>query len=170
MDRHWFDGNHYTHTGLDWIEAHSYAISYTLLVLDPETDEYEEEEYFLTLRNDKANLRQGPSFDYPINLFYKKKYLPVLIQDKSDNFRKIRDHENNTGWIHISQLSKKKAALIIEDEILMFKSPTIYSKPLARLENGRLLLISKCKKKWCKVKTGNFNGWILKKNIWGKIY
>ena len=65
-------------------------------------------EYFLTLRNDKVNLRQGPSFEYPIKLFYKKKFLPVLIQDKFENFRKIRDHENNTGWIHISQLSKKK--------------------------------------------------------------
>ena len=66
-------------------------------------------EYFLTLRNEKVNLRQGPSFDHPIKLFYKKKFLPVLILDKSENFRKIRDHENNTGWIHISQLSKKKS-------------------------------------------------------------
>ena len=40
------------------------------------------DEYFLTLRNDKVNLRQGPSFEYPIKLFYKKKFLPVLIQDK----------------------------------------------------------------------------------------
>ena len=66
------------------------------------------EEYFLTLRNEKVNLRQGPSFEYPIKLFYKKKFLPVLVQDKFENFRKIRDHENNSGWVHISQLSKKK--------------------------------------------------------------
>ena len=65
------------------------------------------DEYFLTLRNDKVNLRQGPSFDYPVKIFYKK-ILPVLIQDKSNNFRKVRDHENNSGWIHISQLSKKR--------------------------------------------------------------
>ena len=68
------------------------------------------EEYFLTLRNDKVNLRQGPSFDYPIKLFYKKRFLPVIVFDKSENFRKIKDHENNTDWIHISQLSKKKTA------------------------------------------------------------
>ena len=67
-------------------------------------------EYFLTLRNDKVNLRQGPSFEYPIKLFYKKKFLPVLVQEKFENFRKIRDHENNTGWIHVSQLSKKKGS------------------------------------------------------------
>ena len=91
-------------------------------------------EYFLTLRNDKVNLRQGPSFEYPIKLFYKKKFLPVLIQDKFENFRKIRDHENNTGWIHISQLSKKKAAITIDDDQLIFKKPSIYSKPLAILK------------------------------------
>ena len=71
------------------------------------------EEYFLTLRNDTTNLRQGPSFDYPIKIFYKKKNLPVLILDTSDNFRKIKDHENNTGWIHVSQLSKKKQLLFL---------------------------------------------------------
>ena len=32
------------------------------------------EEYFLTLRNEKVNLRQGPSFEYPIKLFYKKNF------------------------------------------------------------------------------------------------
>ena len=96
------------------------------------------EEYFLTLRNDKVNLRQGPSFEYPVKLFYKKKFLPVVVQDKFDNFRKIRDHENNTGWVHISQLSKKKAALIIDDDQLIFSKPSIYSKPSAILKKGRL--------------------------------
>ena len=62
---------------------------------------------FLTLRYDKVNLRLGPSKDYPIKIIYKKKYLPVLIKEKSDNFRKVQDHEKNSGWVHISQLSKK---------------------------------------------------------------
>ena len=85
-------------------------IAIILFVLLPHKTLYSMEEYFLTLRNDKVNLRQGPSFDYPIKIFYKKKFLPILVQDKSDNFRKIRDHENNSGWIHISQLSKKKSS------------------------------------------------------------
>ena len=113
------------------------------------------EEYFLTLRNDKVNLRQGPSFEYPIKLFYKKKFLPVLIQEKFENFRKIRDHENNTGWIHVSQLSKKKAAIVVDDEAYIFSSNTVYSKPLAISKNGKLLLIKKCKKDWCKISSKN---------------
>ena len=82
-----------------------------------ESKSFSKDEYFLTLRYDKVNLRQGPSREYPVKIFYKKKFLPVLIQDKSGNFRKIKDHEKNTGWIHISQLSKKKAALVINDNV-----------------------------------------------------
>ena len=130
---------------------------------------YSNDEYFRTLRNDKVNLRQGPSFDYPIKIFYKKKFLPVLIQDRSENFRKIRDHENNTGWIHISQLSKKKAALIVDDSSILFNDSTVYSNPLAILKKGRLVKINKCKNDWCKIKTGKFKGWVKKDSLWGLL-
>jgi len=127
------------------------------------------EEYFLTLRNDKVNLRQGPSFDYPIKILYKKKFLPVLVQDKSNNFRKIRDHENNSGWIHISQLSKRKAAITIDDGLILFSDSTLYSNPLAVLKKGRLVRIIKCMDKWCKVNTEKFKGWVQKKSLWGLL-
>ena len=87
---------------------------------------FSDEGYYLTLRNDKVNLRQGPSFKYPVKLVYKKKFLPILVQDKSDNFRKILDHENNSGWIHISQLSKKRAAINFLDKSIVFKKPSLF--------------------------------------------
>ena len=127
------------------------------------------EEHFSTLRYNNVNLRQGPSIDYPVKIFYKKKYLPVLIQDTSDNFRKIKDHENNTGWIHVSQLSKKKAAITLDDKVIIFKNSTIFSKPLAVLEKGRLCLIAKCKDDWCKIKVDKYSGWVKKQSLWGNI-
>ena len=130
---------------------------------------FAKEEYFLTLRNEKVNLRQGPSFDYPIKIFYKKKYLPVLIQDSSNNFKKVRDHENNSGWIHISQLSKKKAAIVIEDELIMFSNPTVYSNPIALLKKGRLVRVKKCNDKWCKATSKDFKGWLKKNSLWGLL-
>ena len=130
---------------------------------------FADEGYYLTLRNDKVNLRQGPSLNYPIKLVYNKKFLPILIKDKSGNFRKVLDHENNSGWIHISQLSKKKAALSILDELIVFQKPSIYSKPLVKLEIGRLCLVKKCKNDWCKIKTGNYSGWVEKQNLRGRL-
>ena len=128
-----------------------------------------ENAYFLTLKNSKVNLRQGPSFKYPIKLIYKKKYLPVIIIDKSEEFRKIKDFQNNSGWIHITQLSKKKAAINTKNRSILYKNPSIYSKPIAKLEIGRLVIVKKCKDQWCKISSGNFNGWILKNYLWGKI-
>ena len=130
---------------------------------------FADEGYYLTLRNDKVNLRQGPSLNYPIKLVYNKKFLPILIKDKSGNFRKVLDHENNSGWIHISQLSKKKAALSILDELIVFQKPSIYSKPLVKLEIGRLCLVKKCKNDWCKIETGGYSGWVEKQNLRGRL-
>ena len=124
---------------------------------------------FLSLKKNEVNLRQGPSLEYPIKLVYKKKYLPVIILDKSGPFRKIKDFENNTGWIHVALLSKKKSAINIKDNSILYKKPTIYSKPIAKLESGRLVLVKKCKAKWCKIKSGDYQGWIYKKNLWGII-
>ena len=124
---------------------------------------------FLSLKNTEVNLRQGPSFEYPIKLIYKKEYLPVVILDKSGTWRKIIDFENNSGWIHISQLSKKKSAINTKNNSVLYKKSTIYSKPIAKLEIGRLVLIKKCNERWCKVTSGGYKGWIVKNALWGKI-
>ena len=140
--------------------------SFALFFSDINASENEE---FLTLKNTEVNLRHGPSFEYPIKLIYKKKYLPVIIIDKFETWRQIKDFEKNSGWIHISQLSKRKSAINIKNNSFLYKKPTIYSEPIAKLEVGRLVLIKKCKMKWCKIITGGYSGWILKDYLWGKI-
>jgi SH3-like domain-containing protein len=141
----------------------------TLILISNSINFLSADEYFLTLRFNNVNLRQGPSFEYPVKIFYKNKYLPVLVQDASDNFRKIKDHENNTGWIHRSQLLKKKAALTLDDKVVMFKNATIFSKPLVVIEKGRLCLISKCNDDWCKIKVEKYSGWVKKQSLWGNL-
>jgi len=124
---------------------------------------------FLSLKNNEVNLRLGPSFEHPIKLIYKKKYLPVIVLDKHETWRKIIDFENNSGWIHISQLSGKKTALNSKENSIMYKKSTIYSKPLAKLEIGRLVIIKKCKINWCQIISGSYKGWIFKNTLWGDI-
>ncbi len=124
---------------------------------------------FLTLKNSTVNLRQGPSFKHPVKLIYKKKYLPVIIINKIETWREIKDHQSNSGWIHVSQLSKRKSGINIIENSIIYKKPTIYSKPIVTLKTGRLVLIKKCKKNWCKISSGGFSGWILKNSLWGKI-
>ncbi|MDC3076865.1 SH3 domain-containing protein [Candidatus Pelagibacter sp.] len=128
----------------------------------------ENKEKFLMLKNEKVNVRYGPSFDYPIKYIYKKIYLPIKVIDKKENFRRIIDHKKNSGWIHISQLKQSKSFITVSNKII-FKKPTKFSKPLAKLDIGRLLLVKKCERSWCYVETGVFKGWIENESVWGKI-
>ena len=124
------------------------------------------EEIFLSLKKNKVNVRSGPSFDSPIKFIYKKKDLPIKQIDKKDNFRRIIDFKNNSGWIHISQLKKNNSIIPLIDKIL-FKKPSNLSKPLAKIQKGKMLSLTKCIKGWCKVKSNKFNGWIKTADVWG---
>jgi SH3-like domain-containing protein len=126
------------------------------------------QEKFLSLKKNKTNVRYGPGLDYPIKYVYRKVNLPVRQIDKKENWRRVMFLDNNSGWIHWSQLKPSNSIIPIEEKIL-FKKPSNFSEPLARLEKGRLLVIKKCEDEWCNVKTDNYTGWIKVKNIWGSV-
>ena len=124
------------------------------------------EEKFLSLKKDKTNVRYGPGLDYPIKYIYRKVNLPVRQIDKKENWRRVIFLDNNSGWIHWSQLKPSNSIITIEEKIL-FKKPSNFSEPLAKLEKGRLLVIKKCEDEWCNIITDDYTGWIKVKNIWG---
>ena len=124
------------------------------------------EEIFLSLKKSKVNVRYGPGFDSDIKYVYKKINLPIKQIDKKENFRRIIDMKNNSGWIHVSQL-KNNNSVISTDLKILFKKPSSFAKPIAQLKKGRLLIVKECKKKWCSVETGKFTGWVDKENLWG---
>ena len=123
---------------------------------------------FMSLKKNKVNVRYGPGFDYNIKYIYKKINLPLKIIDKQENFRRIIDLKKNNGWIHISQLKNSRSFITLEEKVL-FKKASLFSKPIARIEKGRLLLVKKCKKEWCKIITDNYSGWIKNDNVWGNV-
>ena len=126
-------------------------------------------EIFVSLKKSKVNVRYGPSFDSDVKYVYKKINLPIKQIDKKENFRRIIDLKNNSGWIHVSQLKKSNSVIATKDKVL-FKKPTSFAKPLALLKKGRLLILKKCEKKWCYVNTGNYQGWINKSDLWGSLF
>ncbi len=126
------------------------------------------ENIFISLKKNKVNVRYGPSLDSPIKYIYKKINLPIKQIDKKENFRRIIDHKKNSGWIHISQLKKVNSVITLKDKIL-FRKPSHFSKPLAKIKKGRVLIVQKCENLWCQITTENFKGWIRKSDIWGQI-
>jgi SH3-like domain-containing protein len=126
------------------------------------------EEKFLSLKKNKTNVRYGPGLDYPIKYIYRKVNLPVKQIDKKENWRRVIFLDNNSGWIHWSQLKQANSVIVTKEKIL-FKKPSNFSKPIAKLEKGRLLIIRNCEVEWCNIETNNYTGWVKIKNIWGSI-
>ena len=130
------------------------------------TNSFSDNNTYMSLKNKKVNVRYGPGLDYPIKFIFNKKNYPVEIIDEKENFRKILDFKKNSGWIHRSQL-KKSSSFITLDTVILFSDSTKFSRPIGKIESGRLLNKKKCNLIWCRVETGEYKGWVLKENLWG---
>ena len=123
-------------------------------------------EIFVSLKKNKVNVRYGPGFESDIKYVYKKINLPLKQIDKKENFRRIIDFKNNSGWIHISQLKKSNSVIATEDKIL-FKKPTSFAEPIAQIKEGKMLIIKRCENIWCKIIAEEYEGWVKINNLWG---
>ena len=123
---------------------------------------------FVSLKSNDVNLRVGPSVNYPIELKYTQNNLPVEIIDEFDVWRKIKDSENNIGWLHKSLIKGERYILTgykNEKEINLYNRPN--GKIIGVIKKNNILDLKMCIINWCKVSQNKIKGWLLKKNIWG---
>ena len=126
---------------------------------------------FVSLKHDQAFARKGPGKQYPIGWVYNRKSLPVEIILEYSDWRKVRDPLGEVSWMHKSQLSGNRTALVVpkggNPYALLYKDKNIDSKILARLEESLIINILECESEWCNVRHGDFKGWIKRKSLWG---
>ena len=64
---------------------------------------------------------------------------------------------------------KKTSSVILTENQFIFSKPTKYSEPIAIVEKGKLILLNKCKRNWCKTSVEEISGWMLFDEFWGKL-
>ena len=123
---------------------------------------------YVSLKSNDANIRVGPSKNYPIVIKYIKKNYPLKILEEHQAWRKIEDYKKNTGWIHKSLISGTRTGLVLsqEDKNIELLN-TLDGSVIGEIGQGNIIHLEKCKIDWCLVSLGNFIGWINKKYIWG---
>tara|TARA_B110000014_G_scaffold219267_1_gene174711 strand:- start:581 stop:1087 length:507 start_codon:yes stop_codon:yes gene_type:complete len=128
---------------------------------------------YVSIKSSEANLRKGPSKDYPILIKYTKKNVPLLVIDEinlyGDLWRKVIDYNNNEGWIWRNLLSNKRYGIIKKNTDTLYAN--IFLKPnkkiVGEIGYGNIVKINECKNNWCNIKISNYKGWIKKDNLWG---
>lgn len=122
---------------------------------------------FISLAASEAYMRTGPGRQYPIRWVYKRRMLPLEVIDEHRAWRKVRDHDGETGWMHVSLLSSRRTAIIVGDTRGLYdeKSPASPLKMTA--EAGVIGEISACEGIWCELEIDGTTGWIERRYLWG---
>ena len=122
---------------------------------------------YVSLKSNDANIRVGPSKKYPIVLKYTIKNYPLKVLEEYEEWRRVEDFKQNTGWIHKSLITGKRTGIILSDEKNVKLLNTLNGNVIGEIGKRNIVYLEKCKINWCLVSLGNFNGWMDKKYIWG---
>src|SRR3954469_17613491 len=115
---------------------------------------------FASLRSDEVNVRTGPGSRYPVDWVFKRKAMPVEIVAEYENWRKIRDWQGASGWVHQSLLTGKRSFIIASKVASLYKTPASSAEVVAKLEPEVMGEIRSCAGDWCRVKVSSMSGWI----------
>jgi len=122
---------------------------------------------YLSVKDEKANMRTGPGRQYPIKWTYTRSLLPLEVIDEHGPWRKVRDHENVEGWMHVVLLSGKRTAMIRGRVRSLYKSNDLNSPLLLTVEPGVIGQILECSPMWCRLEIESTKAWVEKRHIWG---
>ena len=123
---------------------------------------------YVSLKSNDANIRVGPSKNYPIEIKYIKKNYPLKVLEEYEDWRKVEDFQKNVGWIHKSLISGTRTGIVLSNDNKTIKLlNTLNGNVIGEIGKGNIVFLEKCKIDWCLVSFGIYRGWVDKKNIWG---
>ena len=124
---------------------------------------------FVTLQASRANMRAGPGKDYPIKWQYRRVGLPLKVVGEFEIWRKVEDHEGETGWMNVNMLTILRMGLILDTTAPIHSDDSDSSPVIAVAEHGVILELKSCGDDWCKVAGEGVQGWIRRSSIWGLL-
>ncbi len=123
---------------------------------------------YVSLKSNDANIRVGPSKNYPIEIKYIEKNYPLKVIEEYEDWRKVEDFKKNVGWIHKSLISGTRTGIILSNDKTTIRIlNTLDGNVIGEIGKGNIVYLEKCKIDWCLISAGKFKGWIDKKYIWG---
>ncbi|WND01362.1 SH3 domain-containing protein [Temperatibacter marinus] len=122
---------------------------------------------FVSIAHNVANMRTGPSTDYPIKWVYHRKYYPLEVIDEYGPWRKVRDLDGTVGWMHTQVLSGRRTVLITKDGHSLTKEPILGSEKAIIADKGVIGRILSCATSWCRLEIDNVKAWAKTSTLYG---
>lgn len=122
---------------------------------------------YAAIRATEANLRVGPSTNYPVLWRYEERGLPVRIVKEHFDWRKVEDPRGETGWMSAHLLADWPRAIVTAADRLLRRSPETDARGVAVLKPGVVVTVLERRKGWCRVSKEGHKGWLKSDEVWG---
>lgn len=121
----------------------------------------------VSIAQKQVNMRKGPSTKYQIIWELGKGY-PLMVIGKKGKWLKVKDFENDKGWIYAPLTSRAPHLIVKKSKINIRKGPGKKYKIVGKASYGTVFRTLKRGKGWVKVKHENgLTGWVYRKLLWG---
>lgn len=122
---------------------------------------------YAAIRATEANLRVGPSMNYPVLWRYEERGLPVRIVKEHFDWRKVEDPGGETGWMSAHLLANWPRAIVTNADRLLRRLPETGARGVAVLEPNVVVSVLERRGGWCKVSAEGHKGWLRSDEVWG---
>ena len=124
--------------------------------------------YFASMKSDKIYMRVGPGEDYPIKWIYHRKGLPVEVLGGYDAWRRVRDMDGETGWIHTAFLARERMTVVVGQGLApVQREAGSDARVVAEAKPGAIGRLRHCDVLVCEVKFDGAEGWLPRTRLWG---
>ncbi|HEY1932164.1 MAG TPA: SH3 domain-containing protein [Acetobacteraceae bacterium] len=126
---------------------------------------------FVALRTDDVNMRKGPGFRYPIDWVYKRRDLPVKILREFEVWRLVETPDGTRGWMHEATLIGVRTFVVQGADATLRIEPHEAASAVAILKVGVIGRLRSCDAgaEWCRVRVGDYGGWLPRTQFWGTL-
>ncbi|WP_339947162.1 SH3 domain-containing protein [uncultured Albimonas sp.] len=122
---------------------------------------------YVSLKATKANVRRGPGMTHRVDWVFVRQGMPLEVIAEYGHWRRVRDPEGASGWLHYSMIRGNRTALVTAETTDLRLEPTPGAAVSARAERGVVFEIEACQRDWCEVEKDGVDGWAAKADLWG---
>ncbi|WP_245779105.1 SH3 domain-containing protein [Albimonas pacifica] len=122
---------------------------------------------FVSLKATKANVRRGPGMTHRVDWVFVRQGMPLEVIGEYGHWRRVRDPEGASGWLHYSMIRGNRTALVTAETADLRLEPSPGAAVSARAERGVVFEIEACRRDWCEVEKDGVDGWAAKADLWG---
>jgi SH3-like domain-containing protein len=126
----------------------------------------------LSVKGDGVHVRTGPGKKHSIACDYGSGF-PVQVIEKKGNWLKVKDFENDVGWVHRSLLEASRQVIVnanknSDEKINIRKGPGSDRKIIGQAYYGVVFKVLRQQSDWVEVQhESGLTGWIYSHLLWG---